>query len=78
MPERATRPEHPERDTARDAPVGEHEQVAVEPREPWEQLGVARVVVVPKPDAHEEDPIGCGSGSRDEPAKRQALHGAPV
>ena len=38
-------------------PVGDHDQVAVEPVEPPQQLLVARVVVASEPDAVEADPL---------------------
>ena len=49
---------------ARDPPVREREQVGVEPLEPRQQLGVARVVVALEPDVQEADPVASAASAR--------------
>src|SRR5262249_18756832 len=59
--------------TARDAPVGELEEIPIEPLEARYQLCVTRVVVVPEPDAREENPVRRRCRAGDEAPAREAL-----
>jgi hypothetical protein len=54
-----------------DPAAGDDEVVAVEPRKPGQELGLAGVVVSPVPQFREEDPVGRGTRSKEQPPQRE-------